>query len=218
MLPPRPFRACRDWRNFPVGIAVDTDRFWVFGTSFIACATHAAVDKSIREKPEKGTPAEVDWALYMPSLLSYDPSKRVYMGLRDLWACDDGTLTAVIEEDQTRDGRIFTAAPQFEGGKLVIEEVVDENLQGLDKRSGWGHQRASGSQTAHLLLADIRGTRERVERGRDRGSPPAAYMRLRVVPATDRVKPGRPGARHTDIPSQLTVFIAANKKCYAPKS
>ncbi len=127
VMPPRPFPepAGRDWRNFPVGIAVDTDRLWVFGTSFIACATHAAVDKSIREKPEKGTPAEVDWALYtMPSLLGYDPSKRVYMGLRDLCACDDGTLTAVIEEDQTRYGRIFTAAPQFEGGKLVIKDWI----------------------------------------------------------------------------------------------
>ena len=56
-------------------------------------------------------------------VLGYDPSERVYMGLLDLSACDDGTLTAVFE-DKDGWGRIFTATPQFEGGKLIIEGKV----------------------------------------------------------------------------------------------
>jgi hypothetical protein len=57
------------------------------------------------------------------------------MGLLDLSACDDGTLTAVFE-DKDVSGRIFTTTPRFKAGKLIIEgKVVDEN--GVERAHGW---------------------------------------------------------------------------------
>lgn len=135
ILPFRPLDP-KDWRNFPVGIAVDSLRFWVFSKFFIACASHTNVKQHL-EKNKEATP---DWMVYnIPSdLLSYDPSNRVSMGLLDLSACDDGTLTAVFEdEDSDGWGRIFTATPRFEGGKLIIEGTERDDRDHETKTHGW---------------------------------------------------------------------------------
>jgi hypothetical protein len=122
-----------DWRNYPVGIAVDSIRLWVYGTSFIACATHTAVKQCI-EKQE----SSLAWMTYPipPEVGGYDPRKRVSMGLCDLSACDDGTLTAVFED---KDGipRIITASTRFEPNQ-IIEEGQERDLRGNNvKTHGW---------------------------------------------------------------------------------
>jgi hypothetical protein len=133
ILPPRPLLP-KDWRNFPVGIAVDSLRFWVFSKFFIACASHT----NVKEHLEKNKEAMPDWMVYyIPSdVLGYDPRERVSMGLLDLSACDDGTLTAVFEGKDGW-GRIFTATPRFEGGKLIID---GKDVDGRDHETtthGW---------------------------------------------------------------------------------
>ena len=124
ILPPKLFPAGPsgpDWRNYPVGIAVDRVRLWVFSTSRIACVTHADVKRCL-EQPGLQSPVELAWTTYgVPTeVLGYDPGLRVSMGLRDLSACDDGLLTAVFE-DENKVGRIFTATTQFEPGKPIIK-------------------------------------------------------------------------------------------------
>ena len=141
ILPPRPLLP-KDWRNFPVGIAVDSLRFWVFSKFFIACASHT----NVKEHLEKNKEAMPDWMVYyIPSdVLGYDPRERVSMGLLDLSACDDGTLTAVFE-DKDGWGRIFTATPRFEGGKLIID---GKDLDGRDHETtthGWSKDPDSGT-------------------------------------------------------------------------
>ncbi len=132
ILPPRTL-ARGDWRDFPVGIAVDSVRFWVFSKIWIACATHTAVKQCLEQK--KSSP---EWTTYAipPEVLGYDPRERVSMGLRDLSACDDGTLTAVFE-DKGGVGRIFTATPQFKGGNLIIERKETDNTGQIKTTHGW---------------------------------------------------------------------------------
>ena len=117
-----------DWRKYPVGIAVDSVRLWVFGTSFIACATHTAVKLCLEQQKSPGQPVQPAWTTYRipQEVLGYDPGQRVFMGLRDLSACDDGTLTAVFDETGVEGiflgaGRIFTATTQFEPGQPIIK-------------------------------------------------------------------------------------------------
>ena len=133
ILPPRPLDP-KDWRNYPVGIAVDSLRFWIFSKFFIACASHT----NVKEHLEKNKEATPDWMVYeIPAdVLGYNPKERVSMGLLDLSACDDGTLTAVFE-DKDGWGRIFTATPRFEGGKLIIDGKDVDDRDHETKTHGW---------------------------------------------------------------------------------
>jgi hypothetical protein len=113
----------KDWWKYPVGITVDNVRLWAFGTSWIACVTHEAVKQRLGVK----SPTHVNWTVYnIPKeLLGYDPAQYVARGLYDLSACDDGSLTAIME-DKEGNRRIFTAATQFGEGLPIIKP--GENL------------------------------------------------------------------------------------------
>jgi len=123
-----------DARKYPVGIAVDSVRLWVFGTWYIVCATHAEVKQCIQDK--KTSPP---WRSYpmSPDIGGYDPRSQVFQGLRDLSACDDGTLTAVFE-DKDRARRIITATTRFEKENQIIEgeETNPSSLIGPESRIG----------------------------------------------------------------------------------
>jgi hypothetical protein len=140
ILPPRPLHP-KDWRNFPIGISVDSKRLWVFSKFFIACASHTNIKQHLEKK--ELTP---DWMIYYipKELLDYDPKEQVSMGLVDLSACDDGTLTAVFEaKEKLGDigniivGRIFTATPKFDGGKLTIEGQKTDKWDKIKVTHGW---------------------------------------------------------------------------------
>jgi hypothetical protein len=100
---------------------VDSLRVWAFGTSWIACVTHEAVKQSL----EVESPTHVDWTVYnIPKeLLGYDPVQYVASGLYDLSACDDGSLTAIMEHK--RPTAIMPAA--FMGGTIgAIAQIVED--------------------------------------------------------------------------------------------
>ena len=150
ILPPRQLGlVAEDWRNFPIGIAVDNVHFWVFSTCFIACVSHT----TLKEHLQKALTTPPAWMVYsIPSeVLGYDPIGFVSWGLSDLSACDDGTLTALFDPHLTSAqsgvasmyglgsvfGHIYTATPRFEAGKLIIDGTdVDDRDQEV-KTHGW---------------------------------------------------------------------------------
>ena len=132
--PPTPFPFVQeDFRTWPIGIAVDKLRIWVFSNFFIACVTHTAVKQHLEKKT-----SSLDWTIYRipKEVLGYDPSEYISRGLVDLAACDDGTLTAVFE-DKGGLGRIYTATPRFEGKELIIERTVVGDRGNETKIHGW---------------------------------------------------------------------------------
>jgi hypothetical protein len=143
ILPPRPLDP-KDWRNFPIGISVDSKRLWVFSTFFIACVSHTNIKQHLEKK--ELTP---DWMIYYipKELLDYDPKELVSMGLMDFSACDDGTLTAVFKNkltipltgpiDPDGFGRIYTATPKFDGGKLTMEGQKVDKWDDIKVTHGW---------------------------------------------------------------------------------
>jgi hypothetical protein len=133
ILPPHMDQAS-DSLNIPVGMAVDSVRLWVFGTWFIACATHADVKRCV----ESGgtTPP---WSIYqMPADVGgYDPKAKAPLGLRDLAACDDETLTAIFQ-DKDGNRRIITATTRFAPGKPIILEGGKTDPRGnVTPTHGW---------------------------------------------------------------------------------
>ena len=84
---------------------MDSLRFWIFSKFFIACASHTNVKEHL-EKNKEATPDWMDIRRIPADVLGYNPKERVSMGLLDLSACDDGTLTAVFE-DKDRMGTNF---------------------------------------------------------------------------------------------------------------
>jgi hypothetical protein len=140
ILPPRPLHP-KDWRNYPIGISIDSKRLWVFSTFFIACASHTNIKQRLEKK--ELTP---DWMIYYipKELLGYDPKEMVSMGLVDLSACDDGTLTAVFhnalipfDDNPAGWGRIYTTTPEFDGGKLTIEGREYDDRDQIKPTHGW---------------------------------------------------------------------------------
>jgi hypothetical protein len=142
------------WGKYPVGITVDSVRLWAFGTSWIACVTHEAVKQCLPARP--ASPAHAPWTVYnIPKdLLGYDPAQYVSWGLCDLSACDDGTLTAIMQ-DKNKDRRIFTAATQFVEGLPIIKPGQDTNLTTGDRTPthGWQQdpQDATRARRIHKL-------------------------------------------------------------------
>jgi hypothetical protein len=128
-----------DWWKYPVGITVDNVRLWAFGTSWIACVTHEAVNQCLREP--RTSPNQADWKVYdIPEdLLGYDPRKYVSRGLCDLSACDDGSLTAAMQ-DKDGNRRIFTAATQFVEGLPIIKPGQKLNMRTGDRTPTHGWQ------------------------------------------------------------------------------
>jgi hypothetical protein len=127
-----PYHQSREMRDFPQGIAVDSVRIWVFNTTWIACATHTNVKEHLEKKQQ--TP---DWTLY-------DIPEKGLGKLFDLSACDDGTLTAIIRDIREGSplppgrGRIFTATPRFEKGKIIIErEAHNPKFGTISTTHGW---------------------------------------------------------------------------------
>jgi hypothetical protein len=74
----------------------------------------------------------------MPSEVGdYDPKEKAPMGLRDLSACDDGTLTAVFQ-DKDEERRIITATMRFERDQPIIQEgTKTDNLGNVTPTHGW---------------------------------------------------------------------------------
>jgi len=113
----------------PIGIAVDKLRFWIFFSHAIACVTHTAVTRCLKEKK-----SQPNWTVYkIPGELS---APSGFKGLIDLAACDDGTLTAVFE-DKGGLGRIYTATPQFQGNQLIIEGIKIDKRNHETRTHGW---------------------------------------------------------------------------------
>jgi hypothetical protein len=136
-----------EWRNSLLGIAVDSVRLWVFTRTFIASVSHTNVKQHMDSKAEMP-----DWTpYYIPKeVAGYVPSAD--KGLLDLSACDDGTLTAVIQ-DENGLGRIFTATPRFEGDKvinMIIERKVTDDRGNVTTSHGW--VRESGDKTVALRV------------------------------------------------------------------
>ena len=150
ILPPRPLHP-KDWRNYPIGISIDSKRLWVFSTFFIACASHTNIKQHLERK--ELTP---DWMVYYipKELLGYDPKDQISVGLLDLSACDDGTLTAVFQEKLVvaglpfipdEWGRIYTATPNFDGGKLTIEGKKVDSWDQIQLTHGWAKDPDDGT-------------------------------------------------------------------------
>jgi hypothetical protein len=151
ILPPKvfpdlPLPQQHDWRNYPVGIAVDSVRLWVFGTSFLACVTHADVKRCL-EREENLPP----WSTYlMPAdIAGYDPKEKAYMGLCDLSACDDGTLAAVFQ-DKGGARRIITATTRFEPNQSIIQPGKGSDGLGNDTPThGWVMDKTAWAYRVH---------------------------------------------------------------------
>jgi hypothetical protein len=101
------------WRNIR-GIAVDSRYLWVFRVAEIACATHTSIKACLDNS--QATPS---WNIYrIPNRTTIDPKGKVYDGLLDLAACDDGTLTAAVGLWK---GSLYTMTPRIDRKAKSIE-------------------------------------------------------------------------------------------------
>jgi hypothetical protein len=117
------------WGNIR-GIAVDSRYLWVFRVAEIACATHTSVKACL-----DNSQAAPSWNTYrIPDRTTINPKDgKIYDGLLDLAACDDGTLTAAVG---IWCGPIYTMMPRIDRKAKSIEmdkwRPFDDVLKKID--------------------------------------------------------------------------------------
>jgi hypothetical protein len=94
------------------GMTADNQRLWIYKQQKIWCLPHAAIKDALRKMDSLTLALPLTWAQYeVPTALGQWNAPGYYLGLRDLCACDDGTLYAVFASRDTQLTRLAWCTP-----------------------------------------------------------------------------------------------------------
>jgi hypothetical protein len=94
------------------GMTTDNQRLWIYKPQKIWCLPHAAIKEALRKMDPMTQALPLTWAQYeVPTVLGEWNAPGYYLGLRDLCACDDGTLYGVFARGDTSLPRIAWCTP-----------------------------------------------------------------------------------------------------------